>query len=258
MVLYYHSVPSCYRQRFENQMEIVASRAKTVDLRSINRLPVDTHSIAITFDDALESFSENALPVLSRLRIPVTVFAVADALGRRPWWGDSYYLPDERVMSAHQLQSLPDLVTVGAHTLTHVDVVSLGSDAASEEISGSREKLEALLRRSVTLFSFPFGIFNASTVRQCQEAGYERVFTTEPALTLANKDQYVIGRVKADPWDWRLEFLLKISGAYRWRAAMRSIVNCIRPLFLAGKPGSNELAMKRSPSHEPSNEPWRG
>jgi len=238
VVLYYHGVPSQYRGRFERQMQVASRSAKPVDSRDINGLPANTRAVAITFDDALESFLENAAPVLMRLRIPVTVFAVADALGSKPKWGESYYSPDERVMSAEQLCKLPDLVTVGSHTLTHANLAMLGSDAATQEIAVSREKLGRLLNRSITLFSFPFGVFNASTVRQCREAGYERVFTTEHVLAVAN--QFVVGRIAADPWDWPLEFRLKIMGAYCWQLRLSFVIRFIRAPFSTEKRGSSK------------------
>ena len=101
VVLYYHNVPSPYRKRFEQQMRIVADKKAAIDITRIDDLPANTHSIALTFDDALESFAENAVPVLVRLRIPATVFAVADAFGCNPGWGEGYYFPKERVMSCN-------------------------------------------------------------------------------------------------------------------------------------------------------------
>ncbi len=240
VVLYYHGVPSRYRGRFERQMQVASRLAKLVDSRRMEGFSANRRTVAITFDDALESFLENAVPVLIRLKIPVTVFAVTDALGSKPKWGESYYSPDERVMSAEQLCNLPDLVTVGSHTLTHANLVTLDPNAAAQEIAASRRKLETLLHRPVTLFSFPFGVFNSSAIRQCREAGYERVFTTEHVL--ASAGQFVLGRVAANPWDWPLEFRLKIMGAYCWPAAARRAFRRVRKFFVASKADSNGVA----------------
>jgi peptidoglycan/xylan/chitin deacetylase (PgdA/CDA1 family) len=250
VVLYYHSVPRRYQGCFEEQMKMVASRITPVALGDRYSRSSFTHSVAITFDDALESFVESAVPVLLRLKIPATVFAVTDALGGKPTWGESYYSSDERVMSAKQLVSLPpDLISVGSHTLTHTHLVSLSEPAAAMEISHSREKLERLLDRPVTWFSFPYGEFNDHTVRLCQQAGYNRVFTTEPVLVSGSQDQFVVGRVAADPWDWRLEFLLKIRGAYCWQPYARALKDKIRAHLsqakrntMSAKSGSGESA----------------
>jgi peptidoglycan/xylan/chitin deacetylase (PgdA/CDA1 family) len=235
VVLYYHTVPQLYRARFEEQMRMVASHARPVAVSNLNHLPPDSHSVAITFDDALESFVENAVPVLLRLGIPATVFAVTDVLGTNPEWGKSYYSPGERVMSAEQLRGLPELICVGSHTLTHPDLASVSAEVAAREINRSREKLEALLQRPVTLFAFPYGSFNSATVRACRDAGYERVFATEPTLVPKDANEFVVGRVGVDPWDWRLEFRMKILGAYCWQPYAKAAIHKIKQFLLPSR-----------------------
>ncbi len=233
VVLYYHSVPHRYQAQFEEQMRMIARRARPVALKNLNQLPAHRHSVAITFDDALESFAENAVPVLLRLGIPATVFAVTDVLGTKPAWGASYYTPEERVMSVERLRGLPELISVGSHTLTHPDLVGLSSEAAAREITQSRAKLELMLQRPVPWFCFPYGAFNDSTIRLCREAGYEQAFTAEPALITGDDEEFVFGRIGADPWDWRLEFRLKILGAYCWQPWARAL----KRRFFRSKPG---------------------
>ena len=240
-MLYYHSVPDVYRAQFEEQMRIVASDTRPVAVSGLNHLPAGSHSVAITFDDALESFVENAVPVLQRLGIPATVFAVTDVLGTTPEWGKSYYSPDERVMSAEQLRALPELIDVGSHTLTHSDLTLVSTEALSKEITHSREKLEALLQRPVTMFAFPYGSFNSTAVCACREAGYVRVFTTEPSLVPKDATEFVVGRVGVDPWDWRLEFRMKMLGAYCWQPYAKAAMHKIRQFLL---PGGRKIAAK--------------
>lgn len=215
-VLYYHSIPREYGKRFEQQMRLMLKLAEPLDLRDLECNSRNKTFVGITFDDSLESFYKYAVPVLVELKIPATVFTVVDALGRHPSWGQGYYLPDEQVMSTKHLERLPDLITIGSHTLTHVSLISTSPEVAREEITGSRHRLERMLNRPITLFSFPHGHLNDALVSQCREAGYQRVFTTEPRCV--GGDNFVIGRVSADPWDWGPEFRLKMMGAYRWRA----------------------------------------
>jgi peptidoglycan/xylan/chitin deacetylase (PgdA/CDA1 family) len=223
VVLYYHGVPPRYQRQFEEQMRLVAICTNPVALSGLTRLPENTHSVAITFDDAVESFAANAVPSLVRWNIPATVFAVSDQLDTRPNWGDSYYPPEERLMSADRLRGLPDLISVGSHTLTHPNLVELSLEAAALEITHSREKLESMLQRPVLWFCFPYGAFDDSTVRLCREAQYQRAFTTEPRLITGNREEFVVGRIEADPWDWWLEFRLKIMGAYCWQPWARAL-----------------------------------
>src|SRR5579871_3219317 len=98
VVLYYHNVPGCYQDKFRKQMKFVARKARPVAVTEICSLAACTHSVAITFDDGLLSFFENAVPILCELSIPALVFVVTEALGGKPNWGNSYYDSDERIM----------------------------------------------------------------------------------------------------------------------------------------------------------------
>jgi peptidoglycan/xylan/chitin deacetylase (PgdA/CDA1 family) len=234
VVLYYHSVPREYEDRFEEQMKMLTARARAVPLAEIDHLPNGVHSAAITFDDGLVSFAEHAVPVLERWNIPATVFAVVDALGTTPTWGAHYYTPEERVMSEEQLGALPALISVGSHTLTHPHLLAVSEQAAMLEISASRRKLESLLQRPVMTFSFPHGEFNEAVVAQCRDSGYERVFTTVPELLHNGQSKFVVGRIAADPWDWTLEFKLKMLGGYCWQSylpSVKSVKRSVRRVF---------------------------
>lgn len=232
VVLYYHAVPWEYAGRFEEQMRMVAAQTKAVPLAAVDHLPDGTHSVAITFDDALVSFAKHAVPVLERWNIPATVFAVVDTLGAAPVWGEHYYSPDERVMSEDELGALPGLISVGSHTLTHPHLLALSQQEADLEIGESRRKLESLLQKPVRTFSFPHGEFNEAVVAQCRDSGYERVFSTDPKLLHNGESKFVVGRVAADPWDWTLEFRLKMLGAYCWQSYLRSMKRRVRRVFL--------------------------
>lgn len=222
VVLYYHSVPSAYRDRYAKQMKMISAHCKPISLDDLES-PFRTHSVAVTFDDGLESFASHAVPILEQLQIPATVFAVSDAFGERPRWGESYYGSEERVMSEEQLRSLPSMISVGSHTLTHANLKEQDRSSSQQEIAESRRKLETLLGRPVTTFSFPHGEFTSETIEQSRAAGYERVFTVEPRPIRSGQVGFVVGRVAADPWDWPLEFKLKILGAYCWQSYLLAL-----------------------------------
>ena len=73
---------------FADHMEIVARLARPAALPSLapRRKGEARRSVAVTFDDAYEDVLTEALPVLERLGIPATVFAVSDVLGESFWW----------------------------------------------------------------------------------------------------------------------------------------------------------------------------
>jgi peptidoglycan/xylan/chitin deacetylase (PgdA/CDA1 family) len=177
------------------------------------------HYAGVTFDDGFLSTFENAVPELVERRIPATIFVVANLLGTTPKWATfgPQYGAQERIVTLERLTDWPtDLITIGSHTMTHPWLPSLREAEARNELSASRDKLRALLSRDITLFSFPYGALNERLVDLCREVGYERVFTIMPTLAFSDPKEFITGRVAVEPTDWRLEFRLKLLGAYQW------------------------------------------
>ena len=235
VVLYYHRVPSEHRARFARQMDMVLHLAKRGRPHSKSTLTPGSHYVVVTFDDGYESMVKNALPELKKRGIPATIFVITDALGQTPRW-DSFGSglgEDDKVMSAEQLRKLGlDGVIIGSHTMTHRVLPRLSEDEARREIAGSRAKLEEILGKRVKVFSFPYGAFNQKLVELCREAGYERVFTTSPVLAFRDPQEFITGRTWAEPTDWRLEFRLKLLGAYRWLPLAFALKRKILQVFM--------------------------
>src|SRR5262245_38055173 len=129
-ILTYHSldrsssVISVEPDRFRRQMEqLAASGVKVVPLADVL-----THeeSVAITFDDAFGNLVDYALPVLERLALPATIFAVSGYTGRRnDWPSQPGGIPLMPLMDWTALRDLPPLFSVGAHTVNHPDLAKL-------------------------------------------------------------------------------------------------------------------------------------
>jgi peptidoglycan/xylan/chitin deacetylase (PgdA/CDA1 family) len=212
VIVYYHSVPESQRTLFAKQLDQLRGHAKPMAINERTRLDGGGHYVAVTFDDGFENFYKHALPELVKREIPATMFVISDAIGKA--FGPSEC--SEKVMSLEQLRNLPDLVTIGSHTLSHPLLPSIAVDEAAREIALSRDRLEQQLNRKILFFSFPFGAFNEKLVEICKEVGYQRVFSTLPSFAFIRPDEFVTGRVRVDPTDWPLEFKLKLGGAYRW------------------------------------------
>ena len=70
-------------------------------------------------------------------------------------------------------------VTIGAHSLSHPMLSQMPNTLASDEISGSREQLQAVLGREVWALAFPFGGHDAVSVREpelAKQAGFKCAF----------------------------------------------------------------------------------
>jgi peptidoglycan/xylan/chitin deacetylase (PgdA/CDA1 family) len=237
MVLYYHSVPVEFRERFAIQLDTILRHTKPVH-------PEHTHSLEngelyslVTFDDGFTNFLEIALPELVDRKVPALMFIITEALGK------SFGPPNapETVMTAEQLRHLPEsLVVIGSHTLTHPYLPDSSEEDARRELVQSRLTLETLLNKPVPYFSFPYGGMTPSLVCLCEEAGYSRIYSTLPASTSFGQTDYCIGRVRVDPWDWPVEFRLKLAGAYNWLPVAISLKR-----LLLGNPLVSSLTGRR-------------
>lgn len=217
-VLYYHSIKSHEAPVFARQLDELCRLGTPVSLHNTPTLNPGQYHFAITFDDGFVSILENAVPELLARVIPCTLFVPSGYLNRVPGWNPgTLKIDDEIVASPEQLLALPpDLVNIGSHTVTHPNLRVVDPDVADRELRESRRQLEKLLDRKVTLFAFPYGIHSPELICMAHDAGYQRVFITEPRKTCLDPMERVIGRIHIAPDDWWWEFRLKIRGAYAW------------------------------------------
>ena len=218
-VLYYHSIDSQDRGRFARQMDVLLRHTTPVAAGLRTPLSQGRRYSVVTFDDGFQNVIDNAMPELERRRVPWTFFVIADALGKTVPWSTRETRESElhKIMSEDQLRKLDsDLLTIGAHTMTHPRLPSLPPEEAMWEIQESKLRLESILHKEIALFSFPYGAFSQPLIRQCQEAGFQRIFTTLPGYALSTPTEFVSPRVGTEVTDWPLEFLLKVLGAYNW------------------------------------------
>jgi peptidoglycan/xylan/chitin deacetylase (PgdA/CDA1 family) len=221
VILYYHVVTPEQRGMFAGQMDLLAKLCVPVSTDKDQEFEEGVHHAAVTFDDGFTSVVRNALPELESRGIPITIFVPSGWLGQSPCWEgvEAPLKAYETVVDQQQLTELSRnaLVSIGSHCISHPDLPRLGEREAGDEILRSRRRLQEILGDGVRSLSFPFGAFNDIHVRLAREAGYSHVFTTSPELLVgSNRKEFVVGRVKADPTDWPLEFRLKVLGAYRW------------------------------------------
>lgn len=135
---------------------------------------------ALTFDDGFSGLYEYAMPVVSRHRLPTTVFLVAETLtdaGRAVDWVDTP--PDHELTTLSKDQVL-EMQAAGvefqSHSYRHTDLTQLSFDDCVEDLRDSRELLESLLGRSVRLLAYPRGRHNEDVREAAVRAGYTHAF----------------------------------------------------------------------------------
>ena len=180
-----HRANYCDAGRFARQMgflaragfHVISLEQALAGLRCEKDLP--PRAVLLTFDDAYAGFLEHALPVLVENRFPAVVYAISAWVGQRMRWADP--LPgraEPNLMSAGDLRAVMDAgVSVGSHGASHRKLGELAPAEQAQELGGSRAALEDLLGQPVQHLCYPFGSFNADTVRLAAEAGYRSGMT---------------------------------------------------------------------------------
>jgi peptidoglycan/xylan/chitin deacetylase (PgdA/CDA1 family) len=186
---------------------------------------------ALTFDDGFVDNLTALVPLLRRLDAPATVFVVSGWLGRphpdAPW---------TRIVDEQELSRLAQSVEVGAHTITHPDLTTLAPSQAEAELRGSKEALEAILRRPVDVAAYPYGAATNETADACRAAGFAAACMT--AGRGSWNDPFFLPRQAVGNRDTPLGLWLKRHD--RYEQAMRPV----RPL-LRTTPGAYWVSVVR-------------
>jgi peptidoglycan/xylan/chitin deacetylase (PgdA/CDA1 family) len=166
---------SIEREQFERHADLFVQMRK--DPR-FDMLP------EVTFDDGHISNLEFALPILQSRGLIARFFITAGWTGKRPG-----YMGWPELRSLHSSGQL-----IGAHGWSHTLLTHCTKKALDRELSGARLLLEDKLGASITTMSLPGGRYNQRTLAACREAGYSKIYTSEPKAEQAI-DKYMVGRL---------------------------------------------------------------
>jgi peptidoglycan/xylan/chitin deacetylase (PgdA/CDA1 family) len=169
----------------------------------------------VTFDDAYKSVLR-ATPVLHRLRVPATVFAVSSHAARgRPL--DVPELTAEvaaepRHLATLDWEELRDLAAagteIGSHTVTHPHLPQLLDAELDRELRESKVRCEDEIGKPCRFLAYPYGEHDARVRRAACRAGYEGAFALGPGV---DESRYAIPRVGIYRRDSLLRATMKTS-----------------------------------------------
>lgn len=124
----------------------------------------------ITFDDGHISHFQHAFPFLQQQRLRGLFFVVAGWIGQRAERMNWQQLA-QLAASGHEVQS---------HGWSHVALTHCSAVELDRELVLSRETLEQKLGIRVDAISLPYGRWNHRVLAGCEQAGYLRVYLSEP------------------------------------------------------------------------------
>lgn len=126
--------------------------------------------LVISFDDGHISNYTLALPVLEKYACKAIFFVIAGRIGE-----------NENFMTWNHLRELVALGhCVESHSWSHRFLTGCSDTELREEVKRSRETIEDRLGVSVDAFSAPHGRWDLRTLRACADAGYHRLYTSNP------------------------------------------------------------------------------
>ncbi|RLC92980.1 MAG: hypothetical protein DRI39_07105 [Chloroflexi bacterium] len=185
-------------------------------------------TVIVTFDDGYRDNCLNAFPIMEQYGIKGTFFVVTDYIDtdRIFHWlhlgGISLSHSQEnrqcwRPLSRHEIAEMSARgACFGSHTKTHCYLSQVDETTALEELKGSRECLEEILRRPVTCLSYPHADTNESVKGWVQEAGYRAAVVIKGTSNTLKSDFLELGRVSIGGEDSLAKFMRKVDGAYDW------------------------------------------
>lgn len=167
---------------FRSQLDYLSARgwaAVTLD-SMITSYDYDSDRFAVTFDDGYLSVYQHAYPALCERQMKATVYVVVDSIGGLNDWDRKAGDQSEPMMSAEQIKEMSDAgFEIGSHTLTHPHLTELNDDELKREVIESKRRLEDLIGRQVTSFSYPYGDCDDRVIAAAIEAGYTNAMSTK-------------------------------------------------------------------------------
>ncbi len=140
--------------------------------------------VRITFDDGERSQYLNAAPLLAERGISATYFATPGLIGTAAkflGWDELKALQN----AGHSIQS---------HSWSHKFLTYCSDAQLAHELLASRKLLEDRLGALVEEISVPGGRWNWRVIKACADAGYRRVYVSDPWVSENMFGIQVIGR----------------------------------------------------------------
>jgi peptidoglycan/xylan/chitin deacetylase (PgdA/CDA1 family)/GT2 family glycosyltransferase len=181
-----------------------------LSLRKEHRLP-PRKSVVITIDDGYRDNATLAAPILQELGFPATIFPVSGLLGGTNRWSVGDALGERPLLSWDELKQVHRAgIGIGGHTVTHPRLTDLTPSEAGAEITASRDQLERALGARITMFAYPFGLYDSRIEKLVEEAGFEASCSVRPGLNRARTPLFALRRTEIKGADSMFRFALAV------------------------------------------------
>jgi peptidoglycan/xylan/chitin deacetylase (PgdA/CDA1 family) len=97
---------------------------------------------------------------------------------------------DRRALNSEEMKDMMEYVDFQSHSRYHPILTKCDSPEVKSEIAGSKIKLEALLNKSITHFSYPNGDYSDRELQELIDSGYESARTLDVGWNHKKTDPY--------------------------------------------------------------------
>ncbi len=149
-------------------------------------------AVLITFDDAYEGVYNYALPVMEKYGVIGAVFIPAGYIGKFNSWDFSPFRGLKHMDKNMLINLSKKGWIIGSHGFNHVDLRKCSDKALKMEICDSKKLLEDLLGKRISLFAYPFGLYNRKVIDMVAECGYDYAFATATGI---KRNRFAIRRM---------------------------------------------------------------
>lgn len=143
---------------FEDQMAELAQSGRAATLDDALAMAHDTATpaldpVVVTFDDGTPDVVDNALPILERHRIPMTLYLATATVGAP----QGFWAPDDPTISWAALRDAmtTGLIDIGSHTHNHALLDRLAPDHIDAELDRSIDLIGEHLETQARHFAYP-------------------------------------------------------------------------------------------------------
>lgn len=171
--------------RFESQLKYLKDAGyNSINFSDLDNLANINKPIIISIDDGYEDNYKNAYPLLKKYKFKATIFLVAGYIGK------------PSILKKNQILAMEDLIDFQCHTMTHPRLSTITENwHLAYELKQSKDELEALLGKKITVLAYPYGNFNQSTIDFAKKY-YKYAVTTNKGVFYSDvANDYAIRRI---------------------------------------------------------------
>jgi peptidoglycan/xylan/chitin deacetylase (PgdA/CDA1 family) len=220
---------------FAEQMQWLSGSAKVTPLGEVvaaltDKRTLPERTVVLTFDDGYADFYSAAAPVLRRLNLPATVFALTGLRGKT----DEQQRQDAGLLNGHSVLDWGQVAELaqqgfefGAHSVNHPTLPKLPIEEARCEIAGSKAELQQRTGQAVDFFAYPFGRWNPA-IRAAVQKHYRGACSTGAGVVQPDADPFALPRVDVHYLRYSGWFRTLFTGRFLAYVAGRRFVRRLR------------------------------